>query len=40
MVSVGATYNGMTEVKSGLQEGDQLITTGFQELNDGDQIAY
>jgi membrane fusion protein (multidrug efflux system) len=40
MVAVGATYNGMTEVKSGLQEGDQLITTGFQELNDGDQIAF
>jgi len=40
MVTVGATYNGMTEVKSGLLEGDQLITTGFQELNDGDQIAY
>jgi len=40
MVIVGATYNGMTEVKSGLTEGDQLITTGFQELNDGDQIAY
>ena len=39
-VLVGATYNGMTEVKSGLQEGDQLITTGFQELNDGDQIAF
>jgi len=39
-VVVGATYNGMTEVKSGLIEGDQLITTGFQELNDGDQIAY
>jgi multidrug efflux pump subunit AcrA (membrane-fusion protein) len=40
LVSVGSTYNGMTEVNSGLQEGDQLITTGFQELNEGDQIAY
>jgi len=39
-VSIGVTYNGITEVISGLSEGDQIITTGFQDLEDGDQIKY
>lgn len=39
-VTVGVTYNGITEVLSGLAEGDQIITTGFQDLEDGDQIKY
>jgi RND family efflux transporter MFP subunit len=32
------TYNGMTEITSGLAEGDKLITVGYQELEDGDEI--
>jgi hypothetical protein len=28
----------MTEITSGLAEGDKLITVGYQELEDGDEI--
>ena len=37
-VEMGRTYNDKAEIKSGLQAGDQIITTGFQGLNDNDQI--
>ena len=33
------TYNGMAEITSGLQPGDQLITDGSKDLNPGDVIA-
>lgn len=33
------TYNGMAEITSGLQPGDQLITEGANELNPGDIVA-
>jgi membrane fusion protein (multidrug efflux system) len=39
-VVTGPTYNGQTEIKSGLSVGDKLITNGFQDLNDGDDIAF
>lgn len=32
-------YNGMAEITSGLQPGDQLITEGSAELNPGDLVA-
>lgn len=34
----GATSNNLTEIKSGLQAGDQVITEGASELGDGDKI--
>lgn len=37
-ITLGQSYNGMAEVKSGLNKGDRLITTGFQELNDGELV--
>jgi membrane fusion protein (multidrug efflux system) len=37
-VSVGAMYKDIAEIKDGLKEGDQLITTGYQEINDGETI--
>lgn len=40
IVQVGLTYNGQTEIKGGLSTGDKLITTGFQELNNGDVIKF
>lgn len=40
IVQVGQTYNGQTEIKGGLSTGDKLITTGFQELNNGDVIKF
>ena len=39
-VSVGATYRGKTEITIGLNKGDILISTGYQDLNDGDLIKY
>jgi multidrug efflux pump subunit AcrA (membrane-fusion protein) len=38
-VSYTWTYNGMAEITSGLQPGDQLITDGSKDLNPGDVIA-
>ncbi len=38
IVTVGTNYNGKIEVKSGLQPGDELITTGYQDLNDGEEV--
>jgi membrane fusion protein, multidrug efflux system len=37
-VTVGKTYNSKAEILNGLSEGDQLITTGFQDLTDGQTI--
>jgi len=34
------TFNGLTEVISGLEEGDQIITAGYKELYDGQPIDY
>ena len=34
----GMTYDGMAEVKDGLNIDDKVITTGFQGLMDGDII--
>jgi len=35
----GATSGGLTEVTSGLSNGDQLITEGASELGDGDKVS-
>ena len=39
-VTVGETYNGAAEVKNGLQSGDLIITTGYNNLNDGELIKF
>lgn len=39
-VKVGLIYNGKAEIKEGLQEGDQLITTGYQDLNENELIRF
>jgi membrane fusion protein, multidrug efflux system len=39
-VEVGQSYNGLVEIKSGLKSGDKIITTGYQELNDGQQVNF
>lgn len=39
-VTVGKTYGTTAEVLSGLNEGDQLITTGFQDLTDGQVVKF
>ncbi|WP_276479778.1 efflux RND transporter periplasmic adaptor subunit [Paraflavitalea pollutisoli] len=38
-VAVGELYGNRLEIKSGLQQGDQLITEGFQGLYDGQLIT-
>jgi RND family efflux transporter MFP subunit len=37
-VELGRTYNDNAEIKSGLQAGDRIITSGFQGLNDNDLV--
>jgi RND family efflux transporter MFP subunit len=37
-VKVGATYGGKSEILSGLTAGDQLVTNGATEIEDGDKI--
>lgn len=37
-VKVGATYGGQSEILSGLNVGDQLITAGAEDIEDGDKI--
>jgi RND family efflux transporter MFP subunit len=39
-VQQGQNYNGYVEILSGLKEGDLVISTGFQDVNTGETIAY
>jgi membrane fusion protein, multidrug efflux system len=39
-VVLGNSYNGVAEVIQGLNEGDKVISVGFQELIDGDYIRF
>jgi membrane fusion protein (multidrug efflux system) len=39
-VKVGKEYGGMAEITEGLVANDKLITTGYQDLNDGDNIKF
>ena len=36
----GITYNGLTEIVSGLNESDQIITAGYKDLYNGQFIAF
>ena len=38
IVQSGMIYNGFTEIKSGLEAGDKVITNGFQNVIEGDAI--
>ena len=40
VVTLGLSYDGKIEVKSGLASGDMLITEGYQEIVDGQLINY
>jgi len=39
-IKTGVTYNGLTEILSGLKDGDTLITAGYKDLYDGQLIDY
>ncbi len=40
LVKTGSNYSGNVEIKSGLQTGDYVISTGFQEVNSGETVAF
>lgn len=39
-VKTGITYNGLTEILTGLKEGDLIISAGYKDLYDGQHIEY
>ena len=39
-VKQGGNYNGMVEITEGLKKGDQVITLGFQDVNNGETVAF
>lgn len=39
LVTTGKSYNGYTEILSGLKKGDKLISVGYQNLEDGEMIS-
>lgn len=39
-VKQGSNYNGQVEILSGLKKGDWVITTGFQDVNNGETVAF
>lgn len=40
IVTTGLSYNGRVQIATGLEEGDKLITTGYQDLSDKQAIRY
>lgn len=38
LVTSGGIYDGRSEILSGLQDGDRIISVGYQGLNDGELI--
>jgi membrane fusion protein, multidrug efflux system len=39
-IKSGITYNGLTEITSGLNEGDVIVTAGYKDLYDGQIVDY
>ncbi|MBL7764544.1 MAG: efflux RND transporter periplasmic adaptor subunit [Chitinophagaceae bacterium] len=39
-VSLGNTYMGKAEILNGLNLDDKVVTTGFEELNEGDKVIF
>jgi membrane fusion protein (multidrug efflux system) len=39
-VVIGNSYNGVAEIVKGLAEGDRVVSTGYQELIDGEYIRF
>ncbi|MCB0528055.1 MAG: efflux RND transporter periplasmic adaptor subunit [Saprospiraceae bacterium] len=39
-IKQGLNYNGMVEIASGLKNGDFVISTGFQDVNNGETVAF
>lgn len=39
-ITQGSNYNGIVEIRNGLKKGDFVISTGFQDINNGEAIAF
>ena len=39
-IKQGSNYNGSVEIISGLKKGDLVISTGFQEVNNGETVVF
>jgi len=39
-IKQGGNYNGSAEILSGLKKGDFVISTGFQDVNNGETVAF
>lgn len=39
-VTIGSSYNGVAEILNGLAKGDKVVSTGYQELIDGEYIRF
>jgi len=39
-ITQGRNYNGMVEISTGLKPGDRVISTGFQDVNGGETVAF
>ena len=39
-IKQGQNYNGQAEILSGLKKGDWVISTGFQDVNNGEVVAF
>lgn len=40
LVTQGQNYNGQVEILNGLKKGDWVISTGFQDVNNGETVAF
>ena len=40
VVKQGQNYNGQVEILTGLKKGDWVISTGFQDVNNGEVVAF
>lgn len=40
IVEIGYIYNGLAEIKTGLNAGDKVIMTGFEDLLEGQVVSY
>ncbi len=40
LIKQGSNYNGQVEILSGLKKGDLVISTGFQDVNNGETVAF
>ena len=38
VVETGLSYNGVVEVKKGLEAGEKIITAGYQDVNEGEEV--